>query len=147
MNESANELTLSVSRVINASREKTFDAWLDAKTLASFILPKPGMPNPEVTANPEVGGEFEIIMDVGERKIPHYGAYLQIDRPNKLQFTWNSPFSAEDSVVTIDFRGLGADQMEVTLVHRKFPSEENRDDHNIGWGNILEALETNLGIG
>jgi uncharacterized protein YndB with AHSA1/START domain len=140
MNEPIDKLVVEVSKVISASIDKTFDAWLDAGVLATFILPKPGMPNPEVSVDPVVGGEFEIVMDVGDRKIPHHGVYRQIDRPHTLQFSWNSPFSAENSEVTITFREINPGQTEITLVHQNFPDQESRDNHDTGWSNILDAL-------
>ena len=58
-----------------------FDAWLNPKTLSQFILPMPGMPQPQVETDPREGGDFTIIMQVGDEKIPHTGQYLEISRP------------------------------------------------------------------
>jgi uncharacterized protein YndB with AHSA1/START domain len=60
-----NDLTLSVSKTINASIEDVFDAWLDPTLLAQFILPMPGMPQPRVENDPRQGGSFTIVMHVG----------------------------------------------------------------------------------
>lgn len=135
------ELSLKVSKTINTSQEKAFDAWLDAEKLSSIMLPKPGMPNPKVTNSPVPGGEFEILMDVGDRVIPHTGTYLEIDRPNRLVFSWHSPFSGDGSTVTIEFINQGKGQTKVVISHVKFPDQESRDNHHGGWRNILEALE------
>ncbi len=135
-----NDLVLSVNKVINAPIEKVFDAWLDAKMLAKFILPMPGMPEPEVKNDPKQGGNFTIIMHVGENDIPHTGEYLEVSRPNKLVFSWVSPFSSDDSIVTIDFIKLADNVTEVKLTHVRFIDEEARSDHEGGWTNILEAL-------
>jgi uncharacterized protein YndB with AHSA1/START domain len=98
-----NDLTVNVSKVINAPATKLFDAWLDPATLAKFMLPMPGMACPSVESDARVGGGFTIVMMVGENKIPHTGNYLTIDRPNKLVFTWGSPASLDDSTVTLMF--------------------------------------------
>jgi uncharacterized protein YndB with AHSA1/START domain len=135
-----NELSLEVSKTINATAEKLFDAWLDASALAKFMLPKPGMPNPAVTVDPRVGGRFNIDMDVGEQIIPHGGEYIEIDRPKRLSFTWESPFSADNSIVTIEFNETQPGSTEVILRHVKFLNEESRDNHNGGWSNILQEL-------
>ena len=42
------DLTVNVSKTIEASITKVFDAWLDPNTLAKFILPMPGMENSQV---------------------------------------------------------------------------------------------------
>ena len=135
------ELQTTVSKTIAAPASKLFDAWLDPARLATFMLPKPGMPQPEVSIDARVGGRFDILMDTGESKIPHHGEYLEIDRPNRLVFSWNSPFSVEGSKVTIEFTENSTGETEITLTHTKFPSEESRNNHEAGWGNILSSLE------
>ena len=135
------ELKTTVSKTIAAPADKLFDAWLDPEKLATFMLPKPGMPQPEVKMDARVGGRFDILMDTGESKIPHHGEYIEIDRPRRLVFSWNSPFSAEGSEVTIEFTENSPNETEITLTHIKFPSEESRNNHEAGWGNILSSLE------
>jgi len=41
------DLTVNITKTINASIDKVFDAWLNPKMLSQFILPMPGMPEPE----------------------------------------------------------------------------------------------------
>lgn len=65
------DLTVNITKTINASIEKVFDAWLNPKMLSQFILPMPGMPEPETENDPQEGGNFTIIMQVGDDKIPH----------------------------------------------------------------------------
>ncbi|MGI9316644.1 MAG: SRPBCC family protein [bacterium] len=137
MNETK-QLSLSITKTINAPVEKVFDAWLDPETLSRFMLPKAGMPCPAVKLDPSVGGRFQIDMDVGEKIIPHEGEYLEIERPNRLCFTWVSPFSAPGSTVTIDFQSSGEGVTDITLSHVRHLSEESRDSHHGGWTNILD---------
>jgi uncharacterized protein YndB with AHSA1/START domain len=136
-----NDLTVNVSKVINAPATKLFDAWLDPATLAKFMLPMPGMACPSVENDPREGGGFTIVMMVGENKIPHTGNYLEIDRPNKLVFTWASPASLDDSTVTLVFTELEGGKTNVELTHVKFADEQSRSNHEGGWGNILAALD------
>ena len=133
------ELTLTVTKTINAPIEKVFDAWLNAETLAKFMLPAPGMPEPEIETNPVQGGNFTIIMQVGDDKIPHTGTYLEISRPSKLVFTWESPVSADNSTVTLNFTAMGERSTNIELTHTKFIDEQTRSNHEGGWGRILEA--------
>jgi uncharacterized protein YndB with AHSA1/START domain len=140
------DLTLSVSKTINAPVEKVFDAWLDPEMLSKFILPMPGMSQPEVENEPQQGGSFTIIMQVGEDKIPHTGQYLEISRPDKLVFSWLSPFSTDGSTVTIDFSEMPDGRTNVQLRHIKFIDEEARSDHEGGWTNILQVLNNILNV-
>ncbi len=41
--------------------------------------------------------------------------------------------------MTIDFRDLGR-ETEIVLVHTGFPNVKERDDHTIGWAEILSQL-------
>ena len=140
------DLTLSISKTIHAPIEKVFDAWLDPKMLSKFILPMPDMPQPEVDNEPQQGGSFTIIMQVGEDKIPHTGRYLEISRPDKLVFSWLSPFSTDGSTVTIDFSEMPDGRTNVQLKHIKFIDEEARSDHEGGWTNILQVLNNILNV-
>ena len=140
------DLTLSVSKTVHAPIEKVFDAWLNPEMLSKFILPMPGMPQPEVENEPQQGGSFTIIMQVGEDKVPHTGQYLEISRPDKLVFSWLSPFSTDGSTVTIDFSEMPDGRTNVQLRHVKFIDEETRSDHEGGWTNILQVLNNILNV-
>ncbi len=136
-----NDLICKLSRVINAPIDKVFDAWLDPQILACFMLPMPGMPQPKIEVDGRVGGRFTIHMDVGEKIIPHSGTYLELDRPNRLVFSWESPFSTDGSTVTLEFTAQDKLKTRLELTHVRFIDEETRDNHEIGWGNILAALD------
>ena len=138
------DLTVNITKEINAPIEQVFNAWLDPAMLAQFILPAPGMPQPEVENDPREGGRFSIIMDVGDNKIPHNGTYLTIKKPHSLVFSWESPFSIDGSQVELQFSATDANTTRVELTHTKFQDEESRANHEGGWGNILTALDTLL---
>lgn len=138
------DLTVNVNRTINAPIEKVFEAWLNPQTLSKFILPMPGMPEPEVESDAREGGKFSIIMQVGEDKIPHTGEYLEIDRFNRLVFTWESPFSTDNSKVTLNFSQLNENETNIELTHVRFIDEESRSNHEGGWSNILDKLNDEI---
>lgn len=104
------------------------------------MMPMPGMPEPEVEIDAREGGEFTIIMYDGEEKLPHIGKYLEIDRPNKLIFTWESHRSVEDSRVTLIFTKTDENMTNIMLTQVKFIDEQARSDHETGWGNILVKM-------
>ncbi len=134
------ELTVNVSKTIKAPITKVFDAWLDPDTLAKFMLPMPGMENSQVKNEAHEGGLFTITMHVGTNKVPHTGKYIEIDRPKKLVFTWESPESIDGSIVTLNFTELNENQTKVELSHVKFIDEQRRSNHESGWENILNTL-------
>ena len=134
------DLSVNITKTIHALIESVFDAWLNADTLSKFILPAPGMPEPKVETDAREGGHFTILMQVGDDTIPHTGKYLEVSRPSKLVFTWESPFSADGSTVSLNFRAVDDGKTEVEFTQVKFLNEEARGNHENGWGNILDKL-------
>jgi uncharacterized protein YndB with AHSA1/START domain len=137
------DLSLSTARVIAAPAQKIFDAWLDPKMIAQFMCPGPGVTVPRVETDPREGGRFDIVMAAGENEIPHWGIYKEISPHDRLVFTWQSPFSVEDSTVTLTLSAVEGGT-EVRLDHVKFASEEVRDNHHGGWTSILTHLAQTL---
>ena len=140
------DLTVTLNKTIHAPIENVFDAWLDPDMLSRFVLPAPGMPNPEVETDAREGGQFSIVMTVGDDQIPHNGSYLVIERPTRLKFTWEAPFSPSGSTVTLSFSQIDATTTAVELTHVKFFDEEARSNHEGGWGNILDQLELTVRV-
>ncbi len=139
------ELELTVTRTIAAPRETVFNAWLSPATLAKFMRTTAGGSEPSsVTTDPVKGGRFSIVMVTAERELPHGGTYLEISPYSHLAFTWESPFSDDDSVVTIDLAEPAPGQTEITLKQVKFRNEEARDGHIRGWTALLGYLEDSL---
>jgi len=139
------DLSLTVKKTIPAPVEKVFDAWLDPKMLAKFMMPGPAMSVPKAESDGREGGRFNIVMATPEQEIPHAGTYLEISPHSRIRFTWESPYSVDDSTVTLDFKATGDKTTEVALTHVKFASEEARDNHKGGWTSILDMLATTLG--
>ena len=137
------ELSVVVSRRFAASTARVFEAWLDPVVLAKFMRPGPDMSAPKVTTDPVVGGAFEIVMMAGDQEIPHRGIYKEINRHTRLAFTWESPFSEPDSLVTLDFVDIDG-ETDLTLTHVRFPSEDSRANHEGGWTAILACLDPAL---
>jgi uncharacterized protein YndB with AHSA1/START domain len=101
---------LTVSHTIPATAERVFDVWINPKS--------PGGPwfgADRVILNPVVDGLFYLAVKHGGRTWPHYGRFLQIDRPSRIQYTWMSEATkGAESIVTVVMEARG-DQTEVTL--------------------------------
>jgi len=138
------DLSLTVSRTINASSKAVFDAWLNPEMLKQFMVPGDSMIVPSASTDPTVGGRFEIVMRNGDQDLPHSGTYTEINPHSRIAFTWETPFSETASNVAINFTPNG-DGTTIELSHVKFESEESRDNHAAGWGKILDSLATVLG--
>lgn len=137
-----NEYAVTVRREIAASSEELFDAWLDARSLGSWLKPA-GIRQTRAETDPREGGTFRIVMVDDESSILHTGTYQEIDRPRRLVFTWSSPATRfRDSVVTVTFRpSSGATGATVVEIHQVgLPDEEAQASHHAGWSDVLHAL-------
>lgn len=134
------ELSLQVSRTIQAPIEDIYNAWLDPLMLSKFMLPAQSVSVVKAENDPNVGGTFDIIMSTPEQDIPHSGEYKILHPYSQIVFTWESPFSIEGSTVTINLKQT-ENGTHLELIHVKFPSEESRANHEGGWTAILVCLD------
>jgi uncharacterized protein YndB with AHSA1/START domain len=134
------ELELTISRTIAAPRDQVFNAWLSPASLAKFMRTADGIHIKTAETDPVKGGRFSIVMAVGDKEIRHVGTYLEVDPYSRLAFTWASPFSADDSIVTIDLDEVDKATTEITLKQVKFVSVEMRDRHKTVWAKIVDEL-------
>lgn len=134
------ELSLNVSRVIKVPIESVYAAWLNPELLARFMLPGENMSVPNVEVDAREGGSFSITMKSPEQEFPHSGEYKTLNPYSQIVFTWESPFSTEGSTVTLNFNEVEKGT-NIEIIHLKFPNEESRNNHKIGWDSILNYLE------
>jgi uncharacterized protein YndB with AHSA1/START domain len=142
MTTPGNDEALVVRRLIAVPRVRVFAAWLDPASMAQWMCPG-DVTQALVEADPRVGGEFRIVMRHAAGDEEHRGAYLVIDPPARLSFTWISSYTDhQPTVVTIELleRGQGT---ELILTHRRLPPAA-RDAHHRGWTDIVEKLAGSL---
>lgn len=126
---------ITVSRTIRASAEQVFDVWLDPNS--------PGGPwfgAERTILNPVVDGLFYFAVKHEGRTWPHYGRFLQVDRPRRVEYTWMSEATKGlESIVTVTLEPRG-EQTEITLRHANVPDDELGRQHEEGWTWVLTAL-------
>ena len=78
------------------------------------------------------------------------GEYIEIDRPNKLVFTWGWDGSEDvppgSSTIEIELASDG-DGTSLRFVHKDLPNAEAIASHAHGWDHYLPRLETAAGGG
>ena len=135
--------TVTVRRVMDASREEVFDAWLDAEGMREWMCPGP-VTQCDATMDPRPGGRFRIVMHAPDMTIVNTGEFRVLERPAKLQFTWaSSRWGLEETLITIDLLQREA-RCELVLTHERFPVDQSAAQLQGGWGRILGLLADHL---
>lgn len=129
-----------VTRSYAAPAEQVFDAFLTPEVARRFLFATATGEMIRAEIDPRVGGRFVFVdrrPEMGE--VEHVGAYLEIDRPRRLAFTFGVPqFDPRMTTVTLELRPEG-EGCALTLTHEGVPpayAEANRD----GWSRILAGL-------
>jgi uncharacterized protein YndB with AHSA1/START domain len=134
-----------VQRVLPARPEIVYAEWLDADGMLEWMCPRPVQPT-GIKLDPRIGGELRIqVLDEGS-VVTITGRYLVLDRPNRIQFTWNCTAwepTASDSVVTIILEPHQDDETLMTIHHAQLPPLEI-DGHERGWFKVAEQLEDRM---
>lgn len=140
----ADDTTLEITRLFDASPERVFDAWLNREEWQAWIGPE-GVNCEVPLLEPRIGGRYRITMRLPDgRVIPIAGVFKTIDASRCLAFTWEwEGDSSRQSLVTITLRERG-DKTELTLRQEGLGTVSNRDDHGTGWSSALNKLVSYL---
>jgi uncharacterized protein YndB with AHSA1/START domain len=136
--------SLEIRRVINAPRNRVYQAWTDPAQLKEWWGPE-GVRTRNFTADARVGGKYrwDLVNQEGE-EMTAFGEYRELVPGKKIVFTWkwddDEAWENKNSVVTIELSDCDGGT-EVRLIHVQLPSEESRDRHNEGWSGVLDRLE------
>jgi uncharacterized protein YndB with AHSA1/START domain len=132
MTTSTKTVEIKVERTIPAPPSQVFDAWLDPKI--------PGTPwheNDKLIVDPKVDGLWYWLSLGGT---PHYGRFMEIDRPGRIRYSWMSPNTlGEESIVTVTFQKEGEGTL-MTLLHSGLPNDDMARGHERGWKSILDKF-------
>jgi uncharacterized protein YndB with AHSA1/START domain len=130
---------IKVERTIPAVPNEVFDAWLDPEI--------PGTPwheNKKLIVDPKVDGLWYWLALGGT---PHYGRFMEIDRPGRIQHSWMSPNTlGKESIVTVTFAKKGEGTL-MTLVHSGLPNDDMARAHENGWNSIFDKFSNIFVIG
>ena len=137
--------TVVIRRVLAASCDEVYDAWLDAEGMREWM--SPGVfTGSEAVLDPRVGGRFRIVMKAHEAQIVNTGEYRVLERPYKLQFTWiSSRWGTQETLVTVDLHPVG-ENCELVLTHERFPATSSAGQLLKGWTEMLEKLDLRLSL-
>ena len=143
-----NTMEFTVIHRIPAAPEALFDVWLDGSSPRG-----PWVGDGTRRLDPVVGGVFYwsdknwTDLETGGGDWPHYGRFLQIERPWLIEFTWMSEFTRGlDTVVSVAFREVEGGT-EVALRHAGLPDDQAGWDHKNAWIRILGHVGAHFSAG
>ncbi|MBO9539039.1 SRPBCC domain-containing protein [bacterium] len=136
-----------VSRRIDASPDRVFDAWLSPEMIGRWMF-GPALRDEEVvriSLDARVGGAFSFVVRRQGAEIDHVGEYLEMSRPQRLVFTWGVMPSADRSRVTVELVPQEAGTT-LTLTHELHPDwAEYAARTEASWALMIDALAAALG--
>jgi uncharacterized protein YndB with AHSA1/START domain len=143
---------LVLTRLIDAPRERVFQAWTQPELLTQWFAPKPWS-TPRATVDLRPGGASMVVMaDAEGNEYPNPGQYLEIVPNEKLVFTdayvgdWQpSPKPFMTVILTFADEG-GKTRYTATVRHW---TVEDRKQHeamgfHAGWGQCTDQMEALL---
>lgn len=138
--------TVTLRRLFPAPAEKLFAAWTNPDQLSQWWGP-PGSKVRSVSLDLRKGGRYRIgIKQPNGLTYFVYGVYTEIQRPEKLAFTWRweqPKMDIGNSLVTIRFEPQASESgvsTAVILTHSQLPNDMARSAHRQGWEGILQNL-------
>jgi len=135
---------LVIKRVFSCPKRTLFDAWSQPSIMSKWLFARrEDFCESTVSNSFTVGGSYSIIMHMPSADVRLYGEYSEINRYNRIAFTWSSPVITNSRVV-LDFKELSPNRTELTLTHALFPSEEIRTQHGEGWRACFDNFESRV---
>ena len=147
--QSSAELTVRVSRLIKAPRQRVFDSWVKPELRRKWWLTQSGDQLRSCEIDARVGGRYRQSQmggcnDSDQDETYEWimeGEFLEVVEPERLVFTWQVNHPDEppsDERVTIEFAEVDGGT-EVIITHRGILSTHLRDGTEKGWTTLLET--------
>jgi len=134
-------ITLMVRKTIRATPERLFEAWTEPGHLRRWWRPK-DVECIDAEVDLRVGGQYRIANRFPDGRVLWIaGEFERIERPSLLVYTWRVEPDAAPERVTVRFERRN-DATDVVIVHERIASPMIRDQHERGWRECLDGLET-----
>jgi uncharacterized protein YndB with AHSA1/START domain len=130
---------LRMSRRFDASPQRLFDAWTDPALVARWLFTGPDSERHAADLDVRVGGRWTITDRRDGVDYTATGAYLAVEPPHRLVFTFGMPqFSPEFARVIVEIAADGAGAI-MTLSQESLPPAHVRATED-GWSKMFDGL-------
>lgn len=142
--------SLRVTRIIEADAPTLFRAWTDPQVLMHWWRQEgEGWAFAGAAIDLRVGGRYRLAMTDPEGKThAATGVYREVERPERLAFTWDwedPARSVGETLVTVEFKDAGKERTEVVVTHERLADAARMGRHEQGWTELLRLLERSIG--
>src|ERR1700722_16576606 len=121
--------TLRIERTYRAPAEAVFDAWTSEEVIRRWWHAEHDWETTKAEVDLRIGG----------------ARYTEIDRPNRLAFTWLGDGNDPRQLIEIDFEERDG-ATTVRFTHSGLWSEEAVRSHEEGWSRCFDNLERPLAV-
>ncbi len=144
-------LSVYISRVFRAPRQRVFDAWTKPEQMLQWRGPE-GWQVLEAHSDPRSGGEHRVMVrgtplpkspddKAVEVTGSSWGVYLDVEPHTLVRFTWNADWApGEESVVTVRLSDAEDGGTLMDFTHDKFLTPQSANGHNHGWNSAFNNL-------
>ena len=140
---------LSLTRLINAPREKVYRAWTDPELLKRWFAPQPWTtPRVELDVRPG-GGNVIVMRGPDGQEFPNRGVYLEVVKNERLVFTdayadgWEPSQKPFMTVILTFEENEGKTRYTARVRHWSVADRETHEKMGFqaGWGKCADQLE------
>lgn len=138
---------LTISRTFNTDPETLFAYLTEPAHLSNWFAPTEELETEVHNLDLSVGGDYKISMHdrANEKTFTVTGKYVEIERPNRLVFTWHWESEDTTEVSRVSYLIEPADSgCRLELSHDQFETRESAEKHNQGWEGCIGRLEKAL---
>jgi uncharacterized protein YndB with AHSA1/START domain len=135
-----------IERTFEAPAEEVFDAWTSEEVIRRWFKPRKGWLEPSAEVDLRVGGKIRVVMRTPEGEpVGAGGEYTEIDRPNRLVFTWTfDDDPSNEQMIELEFTEQDG-VTKVLFVNSNISEAERRDAQYEGWSTCFDEIERVLG--
>lgn len=134
-------MELRLTREFDVDRTRIFAAWTDPGLLGRWFWPETF--ETRYSVDLRVGGEFRFSSPKMQMGVS--GTFREVVADSRLVYTWAWDGDDRETLVTVEFADV-SEGTRVTLVHERFDSAEERDQHAQGWNDCIDRLPV-IGVG
>lgn len=135
---------LTINKQFSLPISKLFDAWKKPELLQKWFAPGE-LQVQEAETDFKVGGKYRIVMTNPDgNSMIVGGTYLEIIDMHRLVFSWKWEASPNTTKVEINFQSVNDISSQLTLIHSEFLNEDEEQQHNHGWSDMMRKLSESL---